>query len=339
MRKLLLHFLFWIVFFLMWNRIMYFYISNDLNRIYFSALDVSVIMLAFYLIYLYIMPYYLKHKTIWVLVFSSIGLIVLLAGIFSWLMWVFLQHNLVPIHFDFSWNYKDLQINRFFIASVGVLGGCFVKLARDRLEAGKRMDIMEKEKSAAELNYLKVQINPHFLFNSLNSLYTQMEIGSGDAKGTLSSLADLLRYQLYECDADFIPIAKELAYLKNYFNLQRIRKDNCKTELTLEEPQKGLLIAPLLLIPFIENAFKYVSDRDENDNFIKVNISFRDTKLIFDCINTTDGLEMNTLPTDDKGIGLANVRKRLELIYKNKYHLQLGIANEQYEVILMLDLK
>ena len=339
MRKLLLHFLFWIVFFLMWNRIMYFYISNNLNRIYFSALDVSVIMLAFYMIYLYIMPYYLKHKAIWVLVFLSIGLIALLAGVFSWLMWVFLQHNLVPIHFDFSWNYKDLQINRFFIALVGVMGGCFVKLAIDRLEAGKRIDSMEKEKSAAELKYLKAQINPHFLFNSLNSLYTQMEIGSGDAKGTLSSLADLLRYQLYECDGDFIPVAKELAYLKNYFNLQSIRNDNCKTELTLEAPQKGLMIAPLLLILFIENAFKYVSDSEEKNNFIKATISFGENKLIFNCINTIDALKLNTLPADDKGIGLTNVQKRLELIYKNKYHLQLGIANEQYEVILTLYLK
>lgn len=339
MRKILLHFFFWVIFFLIWNRIMYFYINNGLNRIYFSVLDVSMIILAFYIIYLYLMPHYFRQKNIWTFLVWSITLIVVLSGVFSWMMWVFLQHNLVPIHFDFSWNYKDLQLNRFFIVLVGVLGGCFVKLALDRLEAGKRISMIEKEKSLVELNYLKAQINPHFLFNSLNGLYTQMEIGSGDAKATLSALANLLRYQLYECNTDFIPVAKELAYLKNYFNLQSIRKDNCKTELTLEEPQKGLLIAPLLLIPFIENAFKYVSDSDERDNFIKVTISLRDTKLMFYCINTTDKLELNTLTNDDKGIGLANVQKRLDLIYRNKHKLQTGIVNGQYEVLLTLDLK
>jgi len=339
MRKFLLHFLFWVIFFLMWNRIMYFYISNDLNRIYFSVLDVSMIMLAFYIIYLYIMPYYFKQKNIWVLLLSSLILIGLLSGLFSWMMWIFLQHNLVPIHFEVLWNYRDLQFNRFFIALVGILGGCFVKLAIDRLEAGKRIEVMEKEKSVAELNYLKAQLNPHFLFNSLNSLYAQMEIGSADAKGTLSSLADMLRYQLYECNSDFIPVEKELAYLKNYFNLQRIRRDNCKTELALDETQNNFLIAPLLLIPFMENAFKYVSDGDETGNFIKANISFKANKLIFNCINTIDETGLSLLPANDKGIGLMNVQKRLELIYKNRYCLQAGIVNKQYEVILTIDLK
>lgn len=340
MRKILLHFLFWTIFFMIWNRIMYFYISNNLNRLYFSALDVSVIILAFYMIYLYMMPHYFRRKNIWMLIFSTLSLITVLSGAFSGIMWVFLQRNLVPIHFNFSWNYKDLQLNRFFIVLVGVLGGCFVKLAKERFEAGKRMDVMEKEKSQAELNYLRAQINPHFLFNSLNSLYTQLEIGSGDAKGTLMSIADLLRYQLYECNVDFIPVSKEIAYLRNYFNLQSIRRDNCTTELILDENQNDLVIAPLILIPFIENAFKYVSDHDRNDNLIKAVISFQGGTIIFKCINTINEIEAKPLlATGNKGIGLANVKKRLELIYKDKYQLHTGSVSGKYEVLLKLELK
>lgn len=318
---------------------MYFYVSNQVNRIYFSALDTGTVILAFYIIYLYMMPYYFKRKNIWVLILSSVTLILVLSGVFSWVMWIFLQHNLVPIHFEFSWNYKDLQLNRFFIVLAGVLGGCFVKLAIDRFEGEKRMDTMEKEKSLAELNYLKAQLNPHFLFNSLNSLYTQLEMGSGDAKATLASIADLLRYQLYECIDDFIAVDKEIAYLRNYFILQSLRKDNCKAEMIVNEPQANLLIAPLLLIPFIENAFKYVADSDGQENFIRVNLTFNEDILLFHCINTVDQPELSLSSAADNGIGLVNVQKRLDLIYKNRHQLKAGIANERYEVLLTLELR
>ncbi len=91
---------------------------------------------------------------------------------YIWVMQICLHHMVVPIHFDFAWNYTDLQANRFFIALLGILGGYFAHLAMDRLEAQRKMESMEKERSLAELTYLKAQINPHFLFNSLNSLHT-----------------------------------------------------------------------------------------------------------------------------------------------------------------------
>ena len=338
MRKFLLHFLFWIIFFLMWNRIVNFYVSNNINRLYFSALDVSLIIFAFYSIYLYVMPDYLKNKNIATLVLSSLFLTVLLAGVYAWLMGVFLDIMLMPIHFDFSWDYSDLQYNRFFIALLGVLAGCFVKLAVDRLEVGRRMEAMEKEKSLAELTYLKAQINPHFLFNSLNSLYTQLEHNPEKAKGTLISIADLLRYQLYECNADFIPMVNEIAYLKNYFNLQSIRNDNCNASLVINGDYENLLIAPLLLIPFVENAFKYVSDYDKQENFIKVGVDFIDNTLSFVCINTFADTSSENSGNNNKGIGIANVKKRLDLICGNYYSLHQDIANGWYTIALTIKL-
>lgn len=338
MRKFLLHFFFWIVFFLMWTRIVNFYVSNNMNRLYFSTLDVSLIIIAFYSIYLYVMPEYLKNKKIGRLILLSSLLTVILSALYSWMMGVFLHHMLMPIHFDLSWDYSDLQYNRFFIALLGVLAGCFVKLGVDRLEVGRRMDAMEKEKSLAELTYLKAQINPHFLFNSLNSLYTQLEHSPEEAKGTLVSIADLLRYQLYECNADLIPVTNELAYLKNYFNLQSIRKDNCRATLIINGDDGGLLIAPLLLIPFVENAFKYVSDYDTQENFIEAGIDFVDNDLRFYCINTFDNDSHQSSDNTSKGIGIANVKKRLELIYGNNYSLHAETNNERYTINLKIKL-
>jgi two-component system, LytTR family, sensor kinase len=339
MRKFFLHFVFWIVFFLMWTRIMYFYVNNIPNRLYFSALDVSLVISAFYIIYLFIMPDYFRRKSISRLLLLSVLLTTLLTGFYAWIMGIFLHHMLMPIHFDFSWTYADLQYNRLFIALLGVLGGCFVKLAIDRLEVGRKMEIMEKEKSLAELTYLKAQINPHFLFNSLNSLYTQLELSPGDAKGTLVSIADLLRYQLYECNADFIPVTKELAYLKNYFNLQSIRNDNCKATLLIEGKYENMQIAPLLLIPFVENAFKYVSDFDQQENLIKVEVHIEQGRLNFSCINTFDAIIRQNTAGAGNGIGLVNVKKRLELIYGKSFTLHQESADSRFSINLTLTLK
>ena len=348
MRKFLLHFLFWMVFLLMWNRVVNFYVSNPLNRIYFSLLDVSLVVAAFYSIYLYVMPDYIRRKRAVRLILLCVLLTVLLAGIYSWLMGIFLHHGLVPIHFDFSWTYKDMQYNRFYIAVLGVLAGCFVKLAVDRLEVGRRMEMMEKEKSQTELTYLKAQINPHFLFNSLNSLYAQLELNPEGARGTLLSLADIMRYQLYECNADFISVTKELAYLENYFNLQNLRKDNCRASLSIQADSSGdkdqprhhqhLLIAPFLLIPFVENAFKYVSDFDGQDNVIKIAIDFAATELQFHCMNTFDASVSRRTDQNHKGIGLKNVKKRLELIYGAQYSLRECMDHGVYEVTLTINL-
>jgi two-component system LytT family sensor kinase len=264
--------------------------------------------------------------------------VIALTVLHSFIMWFSLQHNLVPIHFNFSWTYKDLQYNRFLIALSGTLAGCISKLAIDRVESGKRIERMEKEKSIAELTYLKAQINPHFLFNSLNSLYAQLEAGSKDTKTTLSALAELLRFQLYDCDTDLIPVHKEVEYLKNYFMLQSIRKENCFVEFECGEVPGKLEIAPLLLVPFIENAFKYVSDNDTSANFIKAVLRFDNNTLYFYCSNTV----MPVKPADkqaNKGIGLNNVVKRLQLIYGDQYELEAGIKEDIYVVDLKIRLK
>src|SRR6185437_7119772 len=215
MRKPVVHILFWLGFFFIWDRVVYFYIDNPLNRLYFSALDVSLIVAAFYMVFSWLMPIYLKKRKIWFFILSLFVMAAALSALHSFIMWLLLVHNVVPIHFNFSWTFKDLQYNRFFIALLGTLAGCIVKLAMDWVQSSKRIERMEKEKSVAELIYLKAQINPHFLFNSLNSLYAQIEAGSKDSKSTLSALSELLRFQLYDCDTDFIPVRKEIEYLKN----------------------------------------------------------------------------------------------------------------------------
>jgi LytS/YehU family sensor histidine kinase len=285
-------------------------------------------------VYGWVVPRYLRGRNGLQLVVAVLGTAVILAGFCYGLMLLFLRHLLVPIHFDLNWNYTDLQYNRFFIALIGVLAGCLIKLATGRLQAEKQLAESEQQRKASELNYLKAQVNPHFLFNSLNTLYAQLELDKGQAKDTLDRLAGLLRYQLYECGAAYIPVAKEIAYLRDYAELQRLRIDNCILNMDLSLPDGAIMIAPLLLVPFLENAFKYVSDHDTSENRIDVGLSFEGDRLHLRCQNTTD----TTQVIAGGGIGIVNVRKRLELLYAGQYELSYGLSGACYRVDLKIAL-
>ncbi|MBD1384616.1 histidine kinase [Mucilaginibacter rigui] len=332
MRKFGVHLGFWLVFFLMWNRLLYFYVNNEWNRLYFSALDTGLILLTFYALYAYLMPDYFRRRNLGRLIILS-GLVgLLLAGLAAWIMGLLLQNMIVPIHFDFSWTYKDMQYNRLFMTLLGILAGIFVRLALDRFELRRSLVAMEKERSAAELTYLKAQLNPHFLFNSLNSLYSQLELGTGDPKQTLSALADMLRYQLYDSGQDLASLNKELAYLADYIALQKLRMDNCEVNYKVAGNIENLEIAPLLLISFVENAFKHVSD-NLIENFIDIHVLINESQLDFTCRNSYE------TSTTGKGIGLYNVRKRLSLIYGERQQLMIKEDNNIYEVSLSICLK
>lgn len=332
MRKFWVHTGFWLVFFLMWNRLLYFYVNNEWNRLYFSALDIGLILLAFYTVYAYLMPDYFRRKRLSRLIILSVLLILGLAGLAAWIMGLLLQNMIVPIHFDFSWTYKDMQYNRLFMALLGVLAGIFVKLALDRFELRRRLSALEQERSTAELTYLKAQLNPHFLFNSLNSLYSQLELGTGDPKQTLSALADMLRYQLYDSGQDLASLNKELAYLADYIALQKLRLDNCTVTYSVAGDIASQEIAPLLLITFVENAFKHVSD-NLTENFIDIRVRISEGQLHFSCQNSFEADSIG------KGIGLENVHKRLSLIYGERQRLQINKENKIYQIELSLCLE
>ena len=198
---------------------------------------------------------------------------------------------------------------------------------------------LEKEKTISELKALKSQINPHFLFNSLNSIYSLARKNSQNVPDKIVQLSDLMRHIIYESDVDFIPLEKEVEMVKNYIELQNLRtteKDKIKLEIVGEI--KGKKIAPLVFLPFIENSFKHGLKGGANDIFVNIKIEVEGSILIFDIENSKG----KTAAIDDskyKGIGIDNVKKRLELIYP-KFHL-LKISNKEntFRVLLQVQLK
>ena len=216
-----------------------------------------------------------------------------------------------------------------------VLSGAAFKLMMDYNRMQQRMVEMAKEKAEAELNFLKSQINPHFLFNSINSVYFLIEKNNTGAREALHKFSGMLRYQLYEMNGDSIPVEKEIAYLKDYVDLQKLRKDkNYAVEFNCSQNVGGFSIEPLLLVPFVENAFKHISHHPNQLNFITLKLYMEDGVFYFNIANSKEEGEKNTAA--HSGIGLNNVKRRLELLYPGKHVLAIKNSENNFNVELQL---
>lgn len=185
-----------------------------------------------------------------------------------------------------------------------------------------------------ELKYLRAQLNPHFLFNGLNTVYGYIDMNNQQARNVLLQFSDLLRYNLYEADVDWIDIGKERSYLENYVALQRARSSSSlQITLDINIEDKNVKIAPLIFIAFVENAFKF-TDRDESrTNNIHISLQQKGKQVIFECSNNFEEQEQSP-----GGIGLVNVKRRLELLYKDRYTLEVQKQKNPYYVRLIINL-
>ncbi|MBS1566702.1 MAG: histidine kinase [Bacteroidetes bacterium] len=242
-----------------------------------------------------------------------------------------------PHFFDLSTNFKGRVYDNVIPHFLLVITGAAFKLLADYAYAQKRLVEIASEKSEAELQWLKSQINPHLVFNSLNSIYFLIDKQNAEARQTVLMFADLLRYQLYDCNADMVDIGKEVAYLRDYIALQKLRTDK-QYEINLEEGPglEGFRIPPLLLVPFIENAFKHISHHTDRPNFVRMKLCYEQGRLLFMVENSKE--EEAADPRLPGGIGLSNVRRRLMLLYAGKHALQIRDNDGKFSVHLNLEI-
>lgn len=214
-----------------------------------------------------------------------------------------------------------------------------VKLAKNWLETEKKRITLEKDKLETELKYLKSQINPHFLFNTINSIFVLIHKNPDLASESLASFSEMLRFQLYECNDQQIPLSKELHFLENFIELESLRLNENQTELHFDinhASAQGISIAPFILLPFVENTFKHVSKGKTQNNFIRMCLAVNAHKVLEMHIENSHSGEASTLPS---GIGLANVRRRLNLIYPAQHRLSIEPHPQTFKVALAIDLQ
>ena len=195
--------------------------------------------------------------------------------------------------------------------------------------------VLEKDQFKTELTQLRNQMHPHFLFNTLNSLYGLILKKSDDAEGAVLKLSGLMRYMIYEANVPKVPLSKEIAYLKNYVDLERLRFDP-KANISFNSlTDKEYEISPFVLIPFIENAFKH-SPNSKNCH-ITIQILAQDKELNLSIINEKSDKKKKGCPTTS-GIGLSNVKKRLDLLYNQCHTLLFNETEDTFKVNLKLTL-
>jgi two-component system sensor histidine kinase LytS len=235
---------------------------------------------------------------------------------------------LFPIKDRVDWRNEHIA---FSVVAFTIMATIF-KLGLDRL-------ILDKQQKENELRHLKAQLNPHFLFNTLNNLYGLSVTESKKLPGLMLKLSELLRYSLYETNQNYVALAKELAYISNYVELERIRLSD-KTVIQFEvigDPSE-LYLAPLLLIIFVENAFKHFSAAKGLPAFVHLQAAVKKDQLVLRVKNSIDPDDVPKVNTSKGGLGLTNVKQRLDLIYPQQYKLTTTKETEYFEVNLEIDL-
>jgi LytS/YehU family sensor histidine kinase len=224
----------------------------------------------------------------------------------------------------------------FFGMMPFIIASIIFRLISDRIRMERLQKEAKAERLASELKYLRSQVSPHFLFNTMTNLVSLARQQSTLLEPSLIKLSDLLRYMLYDSSRDKIAVSDELEQMKNYLSLQQLRfGDEVDIEAIMPDTDKGLFIEPMLLIPFVENAFKHGIALLEKP-FISIKIEIVEQKLIFIVRNNYNS--ENRSKDKDSGIGLANVRNRLELLYPGKHLLSITEEDNIFTAQLNLNL-
>lgn len=338
-RLVWVHLLFWIS---VWFFFVYFFSYNNNNTRYilwFSSLLLPLTMGVTYFMVYFLIPRYLLAKKYWkfglysfyLLVFTSYEIVLLLYGCLYFLLH-FDINSMPPMSKNFTFVLVLVLLVVGFVSFASLLSHNFKTLSKNKELQNKILETQLQLKEQ-ELHYLKMQIHPHFLFNTLNTIYGFALKQSLQTPEIILKLSNLLDYILYQVDKPRVSLKEEVMHIKEYVDLEKIRfKDTLKVEFRADEPDDSFQIAPMLLIPFVENAFKH-GNLVDGFLHIQIDIKLREHTLDFRIANTYIG-------HDDEqrngGIGLKNTEQRLELNYKGLYKLNAKIEDNWYIASLVI---
>ena len=345
--SVLLHIVAWTIFIILPLYFLVFYTQHDSSFLYRVYTQTFAYVLIFYINYLWLIPkFFIQGNKRYYFVTAAIVIVAFYFAIETTNTYIFprqAQDKKIEAEFDKlsregrlprppkQWHIYNYLFTSFLISGFS-LG---LRLADKYLENEKQRKELEKERLNSELAFLKNQISPHFFFNTLNNIYSLVQINTEDAQKSILKLSKLMRYLLYETEHGDIRLSQEIEFMKNYIDLMKLRLAQ-KVDLQVSFPDQynDTSIPPLLFIPFIENALKHgVSYRDHS--FIHIRMDINDNEILFSCSNS---VAKKSEDTSDSGIGLENIKKRLALLFPQKHQLTLKETDVLFHAELKINL-
>ncbi len=328
------HTLFWVLFY---ASLMYF---EDQNQPVVFRSVIEFVNLFFYVVLVYfniffLIPNYLTGKRLWIYLIMLVLTCLILTPLKLLVFFVCYNH---------SPEIQEAMVmnQRWYFSTLLLMGGASTvySIIADWKKQEKEQSELQNKTIESELRFLKTQINPHFLFNTLNSLYALTLKKSDDAPEVVLQLSEMMRYMLYDCNEPMVLLSKEVNYIENYLKLEQLRmKKNANIKFIAEGDISTQRVAPLLFIPFIENTFKHGASNQIKEIYIYITLKIIDGQIAFTCENNKPEVLPN-FNTGKKsgGIGLVNVKRRLDLLYPEKNHLKIADSPDSYKVELTIDL-
>lgn len=334
------HILFWFFSIVLFTVVLFYtrdfsFQDIDLQTAINILFTIFLLAVAVYINLLWLLPgYFKKRKFLKFAIFQSANI----------LLFIFLNYY-TSLLFEGNGhpNFITEAIAEFILVLIFLVVSSLLQFVRDSFtlqDVELKIRKAEQEQIKAELKALKAQINPHFLFNTLNSLYSLAIDKSDKAPELILKLSELLRYVIYEAKEDFEPIEKQIEFIKSYVYLESLRVgDYLKVNFTVDGGETSIKVAPLLFIVFVENAFKHCSKQREQNPCISIYFDIRSKDRIRLLVENTREPEMKDLESGKTGIGLRNVSKRLNLLYPDKYTLDIKETDQKYSIGLTISLQ
>lgn len=346
--RLLTHIVFWIFFVIVQSQVFLYTGSSFKVIVVFTAVILpSVIMAAYLLAYYQVPQLLLKRK--YVLFTLSLLVSAYVFTALARILTIFVAEPFLEIQdaippLEMLWRILSSpdRLARNYLLSVYLAPATMViiRLIKQYHNEKQQLEQLEKEKTTSELNFLKAQIHPHFLLNTLNNIYALTLKKSDQAPETVLKLSEMLTYVLYKCNERYVPLSSEIDLIENYISLERIRyRDNFKLSFEKEvQAPETIQIAPLVLLSIVENAFKHGTSGDVSSPEIRIYLQVKEGILDFKVFNTKSEIKQTDEQNYTKGIGSENVKKQLDLIYPNNYEYHVLEKPKSYEVHLQIHL-
>lgn len=343
--SVLLHVIGWTIFIILPLYLLVFYSQHDSSFLYRVYVQTLIYVAIFYINYLWLIPrFFIRGNKRYYFISAALVIVSFYFVIETANTYIFpkqAQDRKIEAEFDklskeahFPKPPKQWHIYNYLLTSFLISGFSLgLKLTNKYIENEKQRKELEQERLNSELAFLKNQISPHFFFNTLNNIYSLVQINTDDAQKSILKLSKLMRYLLYETEHGNVQLSQEIEFMKNYLDLMKLRLTQ-KVELKVSFPEQytDVSIPPLLFIPFIENALKHgVSYREHSYIHILMDVSERE--IAFNCSNS---VATKNEATSDSGIGLENIRKRLALLFPQKHALKITQTDTAFQVELRI---